>query len=336
MLYGRDPERATIGALLDAVRDARSGALVLRGDAGVGKTALLEDARDRAGDMQVLVARGVESESELPFAGLHQLLHAALPLLERLPAPQARALEAALGLGGPGADRFLVSVACLGLLAEAAERHPVLCLVDDVQWLDRPSRDALLFVARRLGAEGVGMLFALRADDGGDVDVRGLPELALGDLEAEAAAALIARTVDTELAPSVGDLLLRAAGGNPLALVQLSASLSRRQLTGADPLPPALPLTRDMERLFGARVRRLPEQTQRALLLVAANDTGRLAPVLDAARASGIGPDALAPAEQAGLVDVRGTSLEVRHPLVRSTSPCRGSWTPTSAPGTAR
>ena len=155
VLYGRDPERARIGALLDAARASGSGALVLRGEAGIGKSALLEDARERAGDMQVLAARGVESEAELPFAGLHQLLRPALDHVERLPRPQAAAIRSALGLEESDAhERFLVFAACLSLLSELAERRPVLCLVDDAHWLDSASADALRFVARRLDAEG--------------------------------------------------------------------------------------------------------------------------------------------------------------------------------------
>ena len=318
VLFGRDPERLTIGALLDGARESRSGALVLRGGAGIGKTALLADARDRAADMQVLVTRGVESESELPFAGLHGLLRPVLPLVEALPEPQAAALRGALGLGQPGADRFLISVACLSLLAEAAERHPVLCLVDDLQWLDQPSRDALLFVVRRLGAEGVAVLLALRGDDGPDVDTRGLPEIALHALGPDAAAALVARAAHGDLAPSVRDLVVHEADGNPLALLELSVGLSRRQLAGTDPLPETLPLAHDVERLFLERVRHLPAPTQLMLLLIAANDAGRLAPVMGAAGILGVEADALTPAEDAGLVEVRGTSVEVRHPLVRS------------------
>ena len=166
VLYGRDAERAEIGALLEAARDSRSGALVLRGEPGIGKTALLRDARDRAEDMHVLTARGVESESDLPFAALDQLLRPALDQLEQLPPPQAAALRGALGLEeGAGDERFLIFAACLSLLSELAERRPVLCLVDDAHWFDTASADALLFVARRLDAEGIVMLFAAREGD---------------------------------------------------------------------------------------------------------------------------------------------------------------------------
>ena len=163
MLYGRDAERAQIGVLLDGARSARGGVLVLRGEPGIGKTALLEDSRDRAADMNVLTVRGVESEAELPFAGLHRLLRPALSLASQLPAPQGQALKAALGLEeGSTPERFLVFAACLSLISEMAERRPVLCIVDDAHWLDTLSADALLFVARRIEAEGVVILFATR------------------------------------------------------------------------------------------------------------------------------------------------------------------------------
>ena len=187
MLFGRDVERTVIGALLEAARDSASGALVLRGEAGVGKTALLEDARERAGDMHVLTARGVESELELPFAALHQLLRPALEHIEALPPPQAAALSGALGLAeGPPPERFLVFAACLSLLSEVSERRPVLALVDDAHWLDTASADALTFVARRLDAEGIAILFAAREGDVRRFDAPGVPSLELEGLDEEA------------------------------------------------------------------------------------------------------------------------------------------------------
>jgi DNA-binding CsgD family transcriptional regulator len=319
VLYGRDAERALIGALLDRARASRSGTLVLRGEPGVGKTALLEDARERAADMHVLTARGVESESELPFAGLHQLTRPALHLLPRLPSPQAGALRGALALAErTGDDRFLISAACLTLLAELAERRPVLCLVDDAQWLDRSSTDALLFVARRLDAEGVVMLFAAREDDGHRFEARGLRDLELSGLDERAAAALIGHGVGGAVAAPVRDLLIEQADGNALALVELPAALTAGQLAGAEPLPPTLPLSRDVERLFLERLRRLPDPSQRLLTVIAADADGRVAPVMQAAAALGLGAEALTPAERAGLVSVRGSRLELRHPLVRS------------------
>jgi DNA-binding NarL/FixJ family response regulator len=319
VLYGRDAERAQIWALLEDARASRSGVLVLRGEAGIGKSALLEDARERAGDMHVLAARGIESESELAFASLHQLLRPALDLAGRLPGPQAAALGGAFGLTKrAGEDRFLISAACLTLLSELAERRPVLCVVDDVQWLDTPSADALLFVARRLEAEGIVLLLAVRDPDGSDFDARGLTELAVAALDKTAAGALVDGRARVSVAPAIRDLLIRESDGNALALVELSAALTPRQLAGDEPLPDALPLTRDIERLFLERVRRLGEPAERLMLLAAADDTGQLSTVLAAGRLLGLGDDALDLVERAGLVTVNGGRLDVRHPLVRS------------------
>ena len=191
MLYGRDAERSAIAALLNAARDSRSGVLVLRGQAGVGKSALLRDAVAQASDMQVLETRGVESEAELAFAGLHQLLWPVLGQVDGLPPPQATALRAAFGLEhARGEERFLVAVAVLGVLAEAAERRPVLCVLDDAHWLDEASAGALVFVARRLEAEGVVLLFAARDEDPRRLDASGLPQLEVGGLDRAAVAAL--------------------------------------------------------------------------------------------------------------------------------------------------
>ena len=319
MLYGRDAERAQIWALLENARSSRSGALVIRGDAGIGKSALLDDARDRAADLHVLSARGIESESELPFAGLHQLLRPGLELLEHLPGPQLGALQGAFGLAERGGDdRFLISAAALTLLSELAERRPVLCLVDDAQWIDTASTDALLFVARRLAAEGIVMLFSAREGEERAFDAGGLPELVLEALDDEAATAVIDRRVDHRIAPSVREFLLEQAAGNALALVELPAALTIDQLTGTEPLPEAIPLTRDVERLFLARVQRLPEPTQRLLTIVAVDNSGRLGAVMRAGEALGIEADALTAAEDAALVTVRGSTLHLRHPLVRS------------------
>jgi predicted ATPase len=185
LLYGRDPERLIIGQLLEGARESQSGVLVIRGEAGVGKSALLEDARERASGMQVLACAGIESESSLPFAALHQLLRPALRHLRKVPGPQADALRGALGLAAArGDDRFLVSLAVLSLLAEAAEQRPLLCLVDDAHWLDDASADALVFVARRLEAEGIVLLFAAREGEVREFDAPELDELRLSGLDA--------------------------------------------------------------------------------------------------------------------------------------------------------
>lgn len=318
MLYGRDKERAVIGALLDGARASQSAALVLRGEAGIGKSALLEDTRERADDMHVLAARGVESESELPFAGLHQLIRPALGRLDELPAPQATALRSALGLESvSGQERFLVFSACLSLLSELAERRPVLCLVDDANWLDAASSDALQFVARRLDAEGIVLLFAAREGEVRRFEAADIASLTLSGLDAEAAAILLKRG-GVEAAPSVRERLLAQTRGNALALVELPRGLTDAQLSGDEPLPEALPMTRQLETAFHERVRRLPDETRLLLLVAAADDSEDLALVGRAGERLGGNPAALDLAEQIQLISIRGTRLEFRHPLVRS------------------
>jgi DNA-binding CsgD family transcriptional regulator len=319
MLYGRDAERAEIWTLLEDARASKSGALVLRGEAGIGKTALLEDARERAADMHVLRARGVESEFELPYAGLHQLLRPALDHVERLPPPQAAALRAALGLEEGGAhERFLVFAACLSLLSELADHGPVLCLVDDAHWLDSSSSDALMFVARRLDAEGVVILFGAREGEVRAFEAPGLPSLVLSGLDADAAGTLLARGEGVSASQAVRSRLVEQTGGNALALLEMPSTLTRAQLAGDEPLPEALPMSTRVERVFLERVRRLPEATQQLLLVAAADDLESVAVVARAGELIGLGPQALDDAERAGLLSLRGKRLVFRHPLVRS------------------
>jgi DNA-binding CsgD family transcriptional regulator len=318
VLFGRDAERTAIGALLDAARDSRGGALFLRGEPGIGKTALLEDTRDRAADMHVLSTRGVESESELPFAAVHQLLRPVLSHLETLPGPQSTALRSALGLQeGPGDERFLIFAGCLSLLSDVAERRPVLCLVDDAHCLDAGSADALAFVARRLDAEGIAMVFAARAGEGHRFEAADLPSLALDGLDVDAAGKLLTRAAGS-VPPSVRAHLIQQARGNALALVELPSALTDAQLAGEEPLPETLHVSDQLERSFLDRVRRLPGDTLRLLLVAAADDTEDVALVMRAAELMGEDRHALAPAEQAGLISVHGNRLEFRHPLVRS------------------
>jgi DNA-binding NarL/FixJ family response regulator len=317
-LYGRRAECDTIDRLLAGAMDAHSGALVLRGEAGVGKTALLRYAEAHADGMLVLRAAGVESEAELPFAALHQLLRPVLGLLPRLPARQAAALAGALGLGeANGGDRFLVSVAVLSLLGEAAEASGLVAIVDEAHWLDRPSADALVFAARRLEVEGVAMLLAARDGDRPEPFAPGLPELRLDGLDADAAGALLAvrgETLPVELVTA----LVERTGGNPLALIELPAELTREQLAARAPLDDVLPLTDRLRQAFGERVRRLPGPARTLLLVAAAEPTGDAAVVLAAAGALGIGPAELDAAEAAGLVRATDDGIAFRHPLVRS------------------
>ena len=217
-----------------------------------------------------------------------------------------------------GHDRFLISLAVLSLLAEAAEHRPLLCLIDDAHWLDPASSDALAFVGRRLEAEGIAMLFAVREREGYGFEAHGLPELALGGLDSQAAAALIGRRTNVALSPEARQRLVAATGGNPLALLELPGVLSEAQLAGAEPMLTPLPVSERIERAFLARVHQLPEDTQTLLLVAAAEDSGELATILSAAAQLGVAPQALDAAEREGLARVRGNQLEFHHPLVRS------------------
>jgi DNA-binding CsgD family transcriptional regulator len=320
VLYGRDVERARIDALLSEARSARSGVLVVRGEAGIGKSALLDHAVAGSGELPVLRAAGVESESELAFAGLHQLLRPVLGLLSRLPEGQAAALASALGLaGGEVNDRFLVSLGVLGLVSEVAEEEGgLLCVVDDAQWLDRPSAEALVFVARRLEAEGVVVLLAAREGDARQFESPGLPELRLAGLPAEPAAALLAERAGPALSSAVRDRLLAFSQGNPLAIMELPTSLSAEQLAGREPLIEPLPVGEGLERAFLGRIRALDPPAQQLALLAAADDSGELAPVLRAAEVLGADIEALDQLEAAELLQVDGATITFRHPLVRS------------------
>ena len=257
-LFGRGAEQERLRALLEDARNRRSGSLVLVGEPGAGKSALIDDVRTLASDMTVLEARGVESEAELPFASLHQLLLPTFDLLERLPAPQASALRAAFGLGdGDAPDLYRVPLAVLTLLAEAAEERPLLCLIDDAHWMDRDSEQALIFAARRLQADGVAILFAARV---GQFEPAALPQLRVEPLSAAAVEALLNDRAGTTVAPEVAREVASATGGNALAVVELASLLTQGQLAGRDPLPRPLPMSAGVERLFADRVRDLPEQ----------------------------------------------------------------------------
>ena len=294
-LVGRERERATIDRMLDRAAARESGALVIRAEAGMGKTALLRYARPRAPPTTrrrrprprtlVLSVTGVEAESDLDYSGLHSLVRPIIGLLPRLPEPQRAALAAALGLApAAGADRFLVSAGVLSLLAAAAEDRPVLCLADDAQWLDVPSAGSLVFTARRLGAEGVVILFAAREGERRRFDGPGLDELVLDGLDSTSAAELLDRG-DRELAPSVRDRLLADAAGNPLALIELPGCLSDAQLRGRARMPDSIPLSSRLQLAFRQQIERLPAATQSALLLAAADDAGELGGILAAAAA---------------------------------------------------
>jgi DNA-binding CsgD family transcriptional regulator/transcriptional regulator with XRE-family HTH domain len=324
-LVGRERELQVLDTLLDGVTH-RGAALVLHGAAGIGKSALLaaSRARARAHGMRVLSISGVQAETQLPFAGLHQLLRPIMAHAGELSPPQRDALSAALGMhdrsdDSPAPMRFLIALATLELLAIAAEEQPVLVIADDAHWLDASSADALAFVARRLGSEPVVLLLAHREGMENALAPTGLPHLAVGRLEDTAAAALLDAHVPG-LAPSVRLRLLEEAAGNPLALLELPLTLKAEQLGGAAPLPAQLPLTARLEQAFGERVARLPDVT-RALLLVAALDMGDLAEALQAATlllGERAPEEALEPASLAGLAQVDDLVIRFRHPLVRS------------------
>jgi hypothetical protein len=314
-LRGRRRECDLLDRLLDSVRAGESRVLVVSGEPGVGKTALLDYLVEQASGCRMAHAAGVESEMELVYAGLHQLLTPMLDRLERLPAPQANALRTAFGLSpGSAPDRFLVGLAALSLLAEVAEEHPLVCLVEDAQWLDQASSRVLGFVARRLAAESVGMVFAARIL--GD-ELVGLPELVVQGLREADARALLDSVLTGPLDPRVHDRIVAEAGGNPLALVELPRGVTSAELAGGFALPDAMPLSGRIEESFRRRLEPLPEDSLRLLQLAAADPVGDPVLVWRAAERLGIATEATTPTAEAGLVEF-GARVRFRHPLVRS------------------
>jgi DNA-binding CsgD family transcriptional regulator len=315
VLVGRRAERAQIRSLLAAARRGQSGALVLVGEAGVGKTALLEDAASARG-LRVLRARGVEAEAELPYAGLHTLLRPVLGLVPALPPPQREALGAALALDAARpAEPLAVCAATLVLLAAAAEDEPLLVLVDDAQWLDAESARAVGFAARRLADEGVAMLLAVRADEASSIATDDLEALPLAGLDAHDATELLGDGVPA----TVARRLAAATNGNPLALLELGRGLTPAQLRGAEPVGEPVAAGTAVQRAFGRRLDALPPGA-RALVLVAAAAGQRddVATLLAAAGRLGSSRDDLAAAERATVLHVEDGRVAFRHPLVRA------------------
>lgn len=313
-LIGRREECAILDRLVDAVRSGESRALVIRGEPGVGKTALMEYLADSA-DCRVARTAGVQAEMELAYAGLHQLCSPMLGRLDELPAPQRSALRTALGMTeGAPPDRFLVGLAVLNLLAVVAADRPLVCLVDDQQWLDSASAQVLAFVARRLGTEGVGLVFAARVPSGA---VAGIPALVLRGLRGPDAHALLNSALSAPLDPRIHDQIVAETRGNPLALLEVPRGLSADELAGGFGLPGAVRISTEMEEIFRSRIASLPDQTQRLLLLAAAEPTGDSGLMWRAASELGIGPEAAAPAVEAEL-STFATRVKFRHPLVRS------------------
>jgi DNA-binding CsgD family transcriptional regulator len=300
---------------MQALRAGQSQALVLRGEAGIGKTALLNDLAARASDCRVVRTAGVESEMELAFAALHQLCAPMLERLDGLPMPQCDAIGTAFGISiGPPPDRFLVALAVLSLFSDATDERPLLCLVDDEQWLDRASAQVLAFVARRLVAESVAIVFAARMASS---HLAGLPELFVSGLPKADARALLDEVLPAPLDPQVRDQIVSETRGNPLALVELPRGLSRLELAGGFGFPGAGRFSGSIEESFRQRLERLPEQTRRLLLLAAAETAGDSALMWRAAALLGITADAAAPAAEVNLAEL-GTQVRFRHPLVRS------------------
>ena len=316
MLPGRTDEASQIERLLEGARGGVSATLIVHGEAGIGKTTLLDQIASNAAGFTVLRAQPLQMESELPFAGLSDLLRPLLPLLDRIPQPQAAALAGALALGPPTpGDRFAAAAATISLLAAGAEEAPVLAIVDDAHWLDRPSREALLFAGRRLEREGVVLLLAAR--DSPWLEGAGIDRLELRGLGLEAAATLADRT-GRVISAAVRDRLVGETGGNPLALLEAIATLTDGQLRGMTPIVEPIAVGRSVERSFVQRLEPLPDGTRRALLIAAASYSGEADEVARALAATGLAMTALDAAEQVGLVATRTGRVEFRHPLVRS------------------
>ncbi|NJP34293.1 helix-turn-helix transcriptional regulator [Micromonospora thermarum] len=314
-LRGRGPELAALDRLLATARAGSSAVLVLRGEAGIGKTALLNYAVGRAAGFRTVAIAGTESEMELPFAVLHQLCAPMLGRLHELPGPQRDALSVAFGLReGEAPNRFLVGLAVLGLLAGAAEDRPLACLVDDAQWLDDESMQVLAFVARRLMAEPVALIFALRERAR---ELAGLPELLVEGLSEPDARALLASACPAPLDPLVRDRIVAEAHGNPMALLQLPHALAPAELAGGFWLPGRHPVANHLENAFYQQFLALPPDSQRLMVTAAAEPTGDGGLLWRAAGLQAIPMDAALPAESSGLVEF-GARVRFRHPLVRS------------------
>jgi DNA-binding CsgD family transcriptional regulator len=314
-LAGRRRELDVLDRLIEDVRAGESRTLLLRGEAGVGKTALLEHLVEQAADFRVTRAAGVQAEMELAFAGLHQLLAPMLGAIDDLPGPQGDALRTAFGLSvGRAPDGFFIGVAVLGLLANAAEERPLLCVVDDEHWLDRASAQALGFVARRLQAESVALVFGARTSS---EYLAGLPELELEGLNEADAHALLNSLFTAPIDPRVCDQIVAETRGIPLALIELLREVTPAELAGGFGLLAGIRASGSVEDTFRRRVEALPADTRRLILLAAADSVGDPSLILRAAERLGISAEAALPAAEAALLEV-GTRVRFRHPLVRS------------------
>ncbi|WP_395310458.1 AAA family ATPase [Mycobacterium sp. AMU20-3851] len=315
-LVGRHAECVALDFLIRTIRDGGSAALVLSGDAGIGKTALLDELAQQAVGCRVIRIAGIESEMDLAFAALHQLCTPLWGRSGRLPVPQQRAVRRAFGADtGSPPDRFLVGLAVLSLLADAAEDQPLLVLVDDQQWLDGASAQILAFVARRLGAESVAIVFGTRSPG---LDLTGLPQLHIDGLSDDESGALLSTALSGPVDPRVRDRLIAEARGNPLALLELPRSLTRQELAGGYG-PPGAPVSHSLEATFRRQIDTLPEPTRRMLALAAADPAGDPALLWRAVDELALDPEAVTPAMEAGLISIDGR-VRFRHPLIRSTA----------------
>jgi DNA-binding CsgD family transcriptional regulator len=316
-LRGRLSECAALDRLVAGARAGTSGALVLHGEAGIGKTALLEYLRERASGCRIARAAGIEGEMELAYAGLHQLCGPLLGHLDRLPGPQRDALATAFGLSqGEPPDRFMVGLAVLSLMSDIADEEPLVCLVDDAQWLDRVSAQTLAFVARRLLAERVALVFAVR-EPSDESELARLPELRVRGLNDSDARRLLDSVVSGPMEPRVRDRIVAETHGNPLALLELPHGLTPAELAFGFGLPNTMPLASRIEQGFLRRLAPLPPDTRRFLLAAAAEPVGDATLLWRAVERLGIGADAATAAETTGLIKI-GASVRFRHPLVRS------------------
>lgn len=315
---GRSADRERLAAVLARLRAGLSAALVVSGDAGIGKTQLLQQVMREAGGLQTIMMSGYESEVRLGFAALHRLVSPFLGVLPDLPEPQREALATAFGLAaGPPPNRFLVGLATMTLLEQAAQKRPLLWVIDDVQWVDQDTVDALAFVARRLDAEGVGLIFGLRGSAGGLPGFSGIPEHHLPPMSEEDMRSLLSTAARTPPAPDVATRLITESEGNPLALLEYAASLSPERLAGAAALPPALPVSQRLSAGFAAQIKRLPGPTRRMLLVLAAAGADDAGAVSEACAQLGLRPGAAEPAVRESIISAQPRLL-FRHPIIRS------------------
>src|SRR6202158_47144 len=319
MFLGRDAEQARIDALLEHARSGVSGTLLVSGEPGIGKSALLNYAADKAPDMTMLSAAGVKAESELAFSGLAELLHPILDRIDEIPKPQAAALASALPLGPPAmSDPFAVSAATLSLIAAAAENSPLLAAVDDAHWLDAASRHALAFAARRLHADRVAFIFVILEGETTDLHFADFPRMTLQGIGFEACRKLLADGAGSPVAARVAQRIWEETQGNPLAVLEAPRLLTAAQLLGTEPLPELLPAGPGIQMSFERRLAALPKRTQIALLVVAASQSGSIKEMARACASSKVALVDLDSAEAAGLISNDGLRIKFRHPLMRS------------------